>query len=66
MNKIALVAPAANFALVAVPEGLEASLTSTAEPIGSILEGGIFDDFALIGALVFGVEDAERDRRDDE
>jgi hypothetical protein len=66
MNKIALVAPAENFPLVAVPEGLQASLTSTAEPIGSMQEGGIFDDFALIGALVFGVEDAERDRRGDE
>jgi hypothetical protein len=26
-----------------------------------VLEGGFFDDFALLGALVFGAGDAEND-----
>ena len=32
---------------------------SSAPPVGSVLEGGIFDDFALLGALVFGAAIAE-------
>jgi hypothetical protein len=53
MNKIALAdREPATLAQVTVADA--SSMISSAPPVGSVLEGGIFDDFALLGALVFG------------
>ncbi len=60
MNKIAFSGPAAPIAS-AVQDAPQASLSSDAEPTGATPEGGIFDDLALLGALVFGVDQAEID-----
>lgn len=60
MNKIAFAGrEPATLAQVTVADA--SSMTSSAPPAGSVLEGGIFDDFALLGALVFGAGDAEND-----
>ena len=63
MNKIALAdREPATLAQVTVADA--SSMTSSASPASSVLEGGIFDDFALLGALVFGAGDAESDHED--
>jgi len=62
MDKIALSGPAEMLARETAPDASQANLTSD-EPTGSTLDGGIFDDFALIGALVFGIGDAELDHQ---
>ena len=36
--------------------------TTTSNPTNSAHEGSIFEDLALIGALLFGVDDATRDQ----
>jgi len=60
MNKIAL-ADRAPVMLAQVTVAEASSMTASAPPASTMLEGGIFDDFALLGALVFGAGDAEGD-----
>ena len=58
MNKIALAnRVAATLAQITVADA--SSMTSSASPTSPVLEGGIFDDFALLGAFVFGAGDSE-------
>jgi hypothetical protein len=60
MNKIAL-ADREPETLAQVLLAEASSMTGSAPPASTVLEGGIFDDFALLGALVFGAGDAEND-----
>ena len=56
MNKIALAnRVAAMLAQITVADA--SSMTSSASPTSPVQEGAIFDDFALLGALVFGAGD---------
>lgn len=52
-------APAAQDAMLALQTVADAS--NQASQNGSTLEVGIFDDLALIGALIFGADAAEID-----
>ena len=60
MNKIAL-ADREPETLAQVLLAEASSMTGSASPTSPVLEGGIFDDFALLGAFVFGAGDAESD-----
>jgi hypothetical protein len=58
MTKTAPAAPDATLALQAV-----AKTSNEMSHTSSTLEVGIFDDFALIGALIFGADAAELDHQ---
>ena len=59
MAKIALAAPAAMVETTTAQDTSQANPTTTTDPSHSTQEGSIFEDLAFIGALLFGVDDAE-------